>query len=44
MKRLVFLVGLLLVTFAVSVFAVSDETVITAKKVSKDPTDINSPE
>ncbi len=44
MKRLVFLVGLLLVAFAVSAFAASGETVITAKKVSKDPTDINSPE
>lgn len=44
MKRLVFLVGLLLVAFAVSAFAASGETVITAKKVSQDPADINSPE
>ncbi|MFN3479601.1 MAG: ethylbenzene dehydrogenase-related protein [Thermodesulfovibrionales bacterium] len=42
MKRLVFLICLLLVVFAIS--TAFGETVITAKKVSKDPVDITSPE
>lgn len=42
MKRLVFLISLLLMAFVVS--AAFGETVITAKKVSKDPADINSSE
>lgn len=42
MKRLVFLLSLLLIAFAVN--TALGETIITAKKVSKDPADINSPE
>ncbi|GER94388.1 hypothetical protein A45J_2149 [hot springs metagenome] len=42
MKRLFFGVCLLLVAFSFSAFA--SDIVITAKKVSKDPADINSPE
>lgn len=42
MKRLVILISLWLMVFAIG--SAFGETVITAKKVSKDPTDINSPE